>query len=224
MIEAVLFDFGGVFTRSPFDALQAACVDLGIDPEVGLRVVFGSYHEDTDHPWHRVERGELSLEGYRDEARAEAAASGFDIDPIRVLAALGSGGSDGGVIRNDVVEVVRAVRAGGRRTALVTNNALELRDLWRPLLPLDELFDTVVDSSEVGIRKPTARIYELTLELLGDISPEAAVFLDDAEGNIAGAERVGMRGILVGTDHRPAIAELEGLLADGDDPGRISSP
>jgi epoxide hydrolase-like predicted phosphatase len=213
MIDAVVFDFGGVFTRSPFDALQSACIDLGIDPAVGLRIVFGPYDEDTDHPWHRVERGELSIADYRDAVQVASRAEGFDLDPFEVLKAMGGGGTDGKVIRDDVVDAVRAVRAGGRSTALLTNNAAELRDLWRPLLPLDELFDVVVDSSEVGMRKPAAAIFLLTLEQLGDVDPAATAFLDDAEGNIIGARAVGMQAILVGNDHRPALAELDELLA-----------
>jgi epoxide hydrolase-like predicted phosphatase len=211
MLEAVVFDFGGVFTRSPFDALNAACTDLGLDPDVGLQIVFGPYDDDTDHPWHRVERGELSLRDYGDAVKGEAERAGVELDPWEILKALGSGGTDGGVIREDVVDVVRRVRARGRATALLTNNALELRDLWRPLLPLDELFDVVIDSSEVGMRKPSARIFELTLERL-EVAAQASVLLDDAEGNILGARRVGMQGILVGTDHRPAMDELEALL------------
>jgi epoxide hydrolase-like predicted phosphatase len=107
---------------------------------------------------------------------------------------------------------VRDIRGGGRSTALLTNNAAELRDLWRPLLPLDELFDVVIDSSEVGMRKPSAAIFHLTLERIGH-EAAATAFLDDAEGNIVGARRVGIHGILVGVDHRPAMAELEALLA-----------
>jgi epoxide hydrolase-like predicted phosphatase len=212
-VEAVVFDFGGVFTRSPFDALQAACQELDIDPEVGLQVVFGSYHEDTDHPWHRVERGELALLDYQAEVRLVAEEAGIEIDPFEVLKAMGSGGTDGKVIRDDVVDVVRAIRADGRATALLTNNAAELRDLWRPLIPLVELFDVVVDSSEVGMRKPAPAIFLLTLEQLGGVEPTRTVFLDDAEGNIVGARAVGMQAILVGVDHRPAMAELEALLA-----------
>lgn len=212
MIKAVIFDFGGVFTRSPFDALTAGCEEMGMDPEVVLGIVFGPYDEDTDHPWHQVERGELSFNDYREVVRAEAAEAGYDLDPFSLLARMGSGGTDGGVIREDMVDLVRHARTTGRSTALLTNNAAELRDFWRPLLPLDEIFDVVVDSSEVGMRKPSARIFELTLELLGGPDPDATVFLDDAEGNIAGAERVGMRTILVETDYHPALARLTTML------------
>jgi epoxide hydrolase-like predicted phosphatase len=213
MIEAVVFDFGGVFTRSPFDALHSACIDMGVDPDLALSVVFGPYDQDTDHPWHRVERGELSLSDYRTDVQIEAERAGFAMDPMEILKALGSGGSDGGVIRADMMAVVTEVRDGGRKTALLTNNAAELRDLWRPLMPLDELFDVVVDSSEVGMRKPAAAIFELTLTQLGGVAPEATAFLDDAPGNIVGAAAVGLQGILVTNDYQDAMTELRALLA-----------
>ena len=60
-IRAVLFDFGGVFTESPFAALDELSKELGVAPRELLDIVFGPYHEDTDHPWHRLERGEVSL-------------------------------------------------------------------------------------------------------------------------------------------------------------------
>ena len=66
-IRAVLFDFGGVFTESPFAALDELSEELGVAPRELLDIVFGPYHEDTDHPWHRLERGELSLEDAREQ-------------------------------------------------------------------------------------------------------------------------------------------------------------
>ena len=72
---------------------------------------------------------------------------------------------------------MRRLRAAGVRTALVTNNAAEFAATWRPLLPLGELFDAVVDSSEVGLRKPDPRIFRHALARLGGVAPERAVFL-----------------------------------------------
>ncbi len=214
VIRAVLFDFGGVFTPSPFDAIVTACEALGLDPAVGTAIVFGSYEQDTDHPWHRVERGEIDLITYRDSVREQSQAHGVDLDPMQVLVGMGLAG-EGDAIRADVVAVVRQVRASGRVTALVTNNARELAGLWRPLLPLDELFDLVVDSSMVGMRKPDPRIYHHTLDALGGIPPHAAAFLDDAPGNVAAARDLGLHAIQVDTDHTPALDELRGLLALG---------
>lgn len=212
VIRAVLFDFGGVFTPSPFDAIVAACEALDLDPAVGTAIVFGSYEQDTDHPWHRVERGEIDLLTYRDSVREQSQAHGVDLDPMQVLVGMGLSG-EGDAIRGDVVAVVRQVRASGRVTALVTNNARELAGLWRPLLPLDELFDLVVDSSAVGMRKPDPRIYHHALEGLGGIQPHEAAFLDDAPGNVAAARDLGLHAIQVGTDHAPALEELLALLA-----------
>jgi putative hydrolase of the HAD superfamily len=111
-----------------------------------------------------------------------------------------------------MVACVHRVRARGCRTALVTNNAREFREAWLALLPFDEMFDVIVDSSEVGMRKPNPEIYRHALRELGGIEPTRAVFLDDFEGNVAAAIRLGLQGILVGPDPTAAIAELDALL------------
>ena len=105
------------------------------------------------------------------------------------------------------------LRSHGLRTALVTNNVREFGDGWRSLVPVDELFDVVIDSSHAGVRKPDPRIFRLALDAL-DVTPEQSLFLDDFPGNIAAAGALGMRGILVGTDRLAAIAELDTLLGE----------
>jgi epoxide hydrolase-like predicted phosphatase len=114
-----------------------------------------------------------------------------------------------------VIDRTRQLRADGYKTALVTNNIVEFREFWRPMVPLDELFDVVVDSSEVGVRKPDRRIYEMTLAELGGVDPARSVFLDDYVGNVEAARRLGMYGIVVESDPVPALAELDRVL-DGD--------
>lgn len=208
IIDAVVFDLGGVFTPSPFAALRAVGDDKGADFLTALDIVFGPYDSDTDHPWHRAERGQLSFEECRAEIRALSLERGHDLDLLEVVAALGGAGG----MRDDVVELTRAVRASGRRTALLTNNIVEGRPWWRPKLPLDELFDAVVDSSEVGMRKPDPAVYLHTLALI-DVVPERAVFVDDYAGNVAAAEAIGMVGIVVDeVDHVPAMDRLRELL------------
>jgi epoxide hydrolase-like predicted phosphatase len=209
-IEAVIFDFGGVFTSSPFTGLHQWHVEKGLDPAKGLRLVFGPYDQDTDHPWHRVERGEIALEAAAEQIKALAAESGMDLDLREMFGALG--GADGA--RQDVVEIALDIRRRGFRTALITNNIAEFSDGWRAMIPVEEIFEVVVDSSAIGIRKPNPRIYELTLEQLG-VDAGASVFLDDAVGNIDAARAVGMHAILVGDDHTVAFAELDALLATG---------
>lgn len=208
MTQAVLFDFGGVFTASPFETLHEATAEMGVDPEVTLDIVFGPYDRDTDHPWHQLERGQMTMEEYGTRARADLAAVGIEMDPFEVLRRMGSGG----VIREDVVGHVRRVREAGHPTALVTNNIAEIRELWQALIPVDELFGAVIDSSEVGVRKPDPKIFELALDAIGGVDPSDTVFLDDYHGNITAAEKLGMTGILVESDYRPAFTALDDLL------------
>jgi epoxide hydrolase-like predicted phosphatase len=207
--DAVLFDFGGVFTPSPFGAFETVAHELGVEPRVVLEIVFGPYELDTDHPWHRLERGELGLGDARAEIMKLGEARGLTLDPIQVLVRM----SGGGATREPLVARTRALRREGYRTALVTNNAREFGPSWRNLLPLDELFDTVVDSSAVGVRKPNPAIFERALAEIGGVAPNRSIFLDDHPGNVAAAERLGMQGVLVGHDPADALARLEHLLS-----------
>lgn len=210
-IDAVLLDFGGVFTDSPFEALRSVAEEIDVDVDEAMALVFGSYDTDSDHVWHQVERGELALDVAHQSVIAAATERGIDLDLYKVLARMGGSG-----VRDDVVDRVREVRSSGLVTALVTNNAAEFRDLWRPLVPLDELFDVVVDSSEEGVRKPDPRIFHLALERLGDVAPSRAVFLDDYVGNVEAARQLGLHGIVVESDHTPAFEELFELLGLSD--------
>ncbi len=207
-VQAVLFDFGGVFMPSPFSAVREYGTRQGIDPDRALALLFGAYDRDTDHPWHRLERGELSLIAAR-QAIMDLGAPEHRIDLFEALGSLRDT-----TVRPDVVQVARDARALGVKTAIVTNNIREFGNGWRAMLPVDELFDAVVDSAHVGFRKPDPRIFRLALERLGGAAPEAAVFLDDFHGNVAAAERLGIRGILVEDDHRPAINALRALLQE----------
>jgi len=207
--DAVLFDFGGVFTASPFTAFEDAARELGAEPRRVLEIVFGPYDADTDHPWHRLERGEIPFADARADIMQLGARDGLSLDPLTILARMGLAGGT----REPLVARTRALRIEGYRTALVTNNAREFRDAWRPVLPLAELFDAVVDSSEVGMRKPDPGIFHHARELVGGPPAERCVFLDDFAGNVAAAQRLGMAAILVGEDPSPAIAELDQLLA-----------
>lgn len=201
-IDAVLFDFGGVLTSSPFSAIKAWAVENGHEPEGMLRMFIGHAHE-TDHPFHRAERGELSAHDMFTEISVEAAKVG--IDPAGFAAGLSM------TTRHDVIEYIKGLRADGIALALVTNNFAEMSGHWRTMAPVDDLFDLVVESSQEGVRKPTAGIYELTLERLG-IPANRAAFLDDLEDNIVGSQAVGLHSILVTDDYQKALAQLDMLL------------
>jgi epoxide hydrolase-like predicted phosphatase len=212
-IEAVLWDYGGVFTPSPFAAAAAYAAAVGAEPDVLVEVVFGAYDSDSDHVWHRLERGELPFPDALAEIAVAAQAAGFRFDAGEMFASMR--GDD--VDRTIVVQAVRDVRARGIRTAIVTNNIREYGDAWRGQLPIDELFDAIVDSSHEGVRKPNPVIYHTALERLAVSHPSRAVFLDDFEGNVVAARSVGMHGIVVGPDPRAAIEELVALLDQPDD-------
>ncbi|HEY8515320.1 MAG TPA: HAD family phosphatase [Candidatus Binatia bacterium] len=204
-IDAVLFDFGGVFMDSPFEAVRNFGERCGVGADRILELVFGRYDDDTDHPWHRLERGEITLEAAR-QAILELAA------PHRVDLFEALGSMARAAVRDEMVEIARFARASGRRTAVVTNNVREFGHAWRAMLPVDELFDAVVDSHEIGMRKPNPRVFAYALERLGNVPCANAVFLDDFEGNVEAARRAGLHGIVVGPDWRRAVSELRALL------------
>jgi len=207
-IDAVLFDFGGVFTPSPFRAIHAAGAELDVNPLEFSKIMFGPYDEDTDHPWHRLERGEMTFDDAVEHIRILAENDGIKFDPLAFLLSLGDGnGAD-----NPLVDRVRQLKEDGYQTAVITNNIAEFRDFWRAMIPVDELFDLVVDSSVEGIRKPNPEIFFLALSRLGNVPPHRSVFLDDYETNIRVAVSLGIHGILVGEDKQKAVQDLDQIL------------
>ena len=212
MIEAVFWDFGGVFTGSPFH-LDDYARSLGTTNGRLLEHVFGRYEADGDHPWHRLERGEGTL-----AEALEAADRSCRADGIEGFASEGffkaMSGTSSEERRDMAVAKVRELNEAGMRQAIITNNAKEFGEMWRQLIPVDELFEAVIDSSAVGIRKPDPRIYRLALERMDVSRAESSVFLDDFAPNVDAARDLGMHGVLVGDDVALALAELDRILAD----------
>jgi epoxide hydrolase-like predicted phosphatase len=207
-MQAVLFDLHGVLTSSPWATL-ASVGTAGTEhsQDEVLAVMLGDYAVDDDHPWHRLERGEIGIGEYLPEVLALAAEAGVELDFNQLR-----GFNDRIAVHDDVVDRVRRLRTEGYRTGVVTNNIREASG-WRGLLPVDELFDVVVDSSEVGVRKPNPAIYRIALDRLDIDDATRVVFLDDAPGNVAGAQAAGLHAILV-EDVAGALVELDALLAD----------
>jgi putative hydrolase of the HAD superfamily len=207
VIRAVISDFGGVLT-SPLDqAFLAAQEGLDIPAEAYGAAMSVSARRHGDNPLFALERGEITEGEFLrrlEEALAEALGRTVSLHGFgeRLMAALHPNA--------ELLAYYRELRDRGLRLALLTNNVREWEPLWRPKLPVDELFETVVDSAFVGMRKPEPGIYDLTLERLGLPASECA-FVDDLEVNIDAANAAGMHGVVY-RDTAQAIAELEALL------------
>jgi putative hydrolase of the HAD superfamily len=204
-VRAAIFDFGGVILTSPFEAFARYERDNGL-PEGFLRRL-NATDPDTN-AWARLERGEVDRARFAELFEAKARAAGHEIDGQAVLALLV------GEVHPPMVEALR--RCHDRlKTALLTNNfvspdATVQPELVGPMAELADLFDVVIESSKVGLRKPDAAIYELACRELG-VAPREAVFLDDLGVNLKPARAMGMITIKVGDADR-ALAELEEVV------------
>ena len=206
-VDVVLFDFGGVFTASPFTAVAEMAAAEGLDPQAFAAVMFGDYSQDNEHPWHQLERGELPFMDACEQISALGQAAGLRVSPIDLLVKMGSEK----VIHQAMIDVARDAKAAGLKTGIITNNVREFSDSWQQMIPVAEIIDQVFDSSFMGVRKPNPVIFERALEAVA-VSAERSVFLDDVPANVEAAKSLGMHGILVEADPLPAIAALRKLV------------
>ncbi len=210
MIKAVISDFGGVLTTPLLEAFSAVQERIDVPLEAYGAAMAYSLEHDGEHPLYALERGEISESEFL--ARLEnglADAAGLNVS----LHGFGARLMDALQPNYTLFERYRALQLErGLRFALCTNNVREWEPLWRAKLPIDDVFEVVVDSAFVGMRKPEPAIYELTLERLG-LPGEACAFVDDLEVNVAAARKAGMQGIVF-RDTASAVAELEALLTD----------
>lgn len=205
---AVLWDFGGVILSSPFDAFNRYEVEAGL-PKDFLRGL-NTRNPDTN-AWAKMERSEVSLQGFVDLFEEEARLEGYRVDGWKILQALS------GDIRPQMVEALRRCKATFR-VACITNNmkAGEGPGMARSpekataVAEILSLFEHVVESSKVGLRKPDPRIYQHACELLG-VPPDRCIYLDDLGINLKPARALGMRTIKVG-DPDVAIDELQAMV------------
>jgi putative hydrolase of the HAD superfamily len=213
-IEAVIFDYGGVLSTTPFAGIAEFERRMGYPEDSLAQLLFGKGASPQgptdavpDHDWHLLETGRLTLDEFHERLVARSqAALGRPLELgvyAQFLRDLGVG------VHWMMVHRVRELRADGYRTAILTNNVREWGRYWKGSIPM-ELFDVVVDSCDVGLRKPDPAIYRLTCERLG-VAPEAAVFLDDTRRHVEAARQVGLQAVLV-RDPWAAIAELDAIL------------
>jgi putative hydrolase of the HAD superfamily len=207
VIRALISDFGGVLTTPLAAGFLAYQEEAEISLEDLGRAMQAATDAYGDHPLYALERGEITE---REFARrlAEQLHDGFDLQRLRELY------FDLLEPNAPMIDFVGELRRRGLSTALLTNNVREWEPLWRAKLPeLDEIFEVVVDSAFVGMRKPEPRIYELTVERLGGgLRAEECLFLDDIEVNCEAARALGMTAVHFQHADQ-AIPALESALA-----------
>jgi putative hydrolase of the HAD superfamily len=207
-IKAVVCDFGGVLTTPLMDSFLALQDEVGISPEnfgKAMRVIAES---DGESPLHALERGEMT-----EDVFVEQLCDG--LEPLLGHRPELHSFSEmfWGALRPNLpmIELMRELKTDGVRMAMLTNNVREWEPRWRAMLPVDEIFETVVDSAFVGCRKPEARIYELTLDRIG-LPAEACLFIDDLSVNCEGARTAGLNPVHF-KDNDQAIAEIRAAVA-----------
>jgi putative hydrolase of the HAD superfamily len=206
-ITTVISDFGGVLTTPLVQSFAAVQDETGI-PFEELAKAMGRIEEaDGKHPLYELETGNLSevdFLGKLGDALEPALGHRPALHRFREIyfEALHP--------NPPMIDLMREAKNGGHRMAMLTNNVREWEPLWRSMLPVDEIFEVVVDSGFVGCRKPESKIYQLTLERL-DLPAESCLFVDDVEVNCEGARKAGMSAVHF-RDNAQAIGEIRATL------------
>ena len=207
--DAVIFDLGGVIMKNggPRDFTRRY---PDHDPAVIAEIVMGPHHLDTDHPWHRVERGEITLAECRAFTKQRLDEAGIVATVPAEKPATSGGPAFTFQLNDDMVTFIHDLKNAGYPIAILTNNVKEFREWWWPLMDFESIFDAIVDSHEVRMRKPNPEIYHHTMNRIG-ATPSRTVFLDDLHANVEAANALGMHGVLVEEDSAAAIARARQL-------------
>jgi putative hydrolase of the HAD superfamily len=210
VIRAVVCDFGGVLTAPLLNGFAAIQADTGVAPIQFGGALARAAASGGGNPLYALETGAITEAEFLATLERElGAALGRTVSlhgfAERYMAALD--------VNAAMIDYCRELRGAGIRLAICTNNVREWAPLWRAKLPVDELFETVVDSAFVGHRKPDPEIYAIVLERLALPAAECA-FVDDLEHNVAAARALGFAGVRF-RDSAQAIAELRALVGSG---------
>jgi putative hydrolase of the HAD superfamily len=204
-VRAVISDFGGVLTNPLWEAFAGWNERVGADPGVLGMALHNAAEERGEHPLYALEKGQMTEAEFIATVQAQLP-PGIPLDGFREIYFSHLHPNE------PMIELMRELRDRGLRMAMLTNNVREWEPLWRAKLPVDEIFDVVVDSAFVGMRKPEREIYELTLERLGDgIHAEDCVFVDDLDVNCAMAAELGMTAVQY-VSAEQAIAEIRSAV------------
>jgi putative hydrolase of the HAD superfamily len=206
-IKAVISDFGGVLTTPLIQSFMAFQDRTGITAEALGKGMQAATEANGDNPLFEMERGEITEAAFLDLLTEH-------LEPLLghppqmhsfkeiYFEALEPNAA--------MIELMRELKHEGYRMAMLTNNVQEWEPLWRSMLPVDEIFETVVDSGFVGCRKPESKIYKIALDRVG-LPAESCLFVDDVQVNCEGAERAGMTAVHF-EDNEQAIAGIREAL------------
>jgi epoxide hydrolase-like predicted phosphatase len=217
-ITAVISDFGGVLTSPLLDSFVAFQDSSGISLEqLGMAMAAVAARQGAN-PLFELETGRMTEAEFLGLVGEELSRQRGE--PVS-LHGFGERYFEHLQPNETVLEYMRELRRRGYKLAICTNNVREWSERWRSKLPVDDIFDVIVDSAFVGTRKPEPRIYELTLEQLG-VPAHEALLVDDIELNCTAARELGMQAVWFKSSEQ-AIADVEAALADGAGGGGIGA-
>lgn len=207
-IKAIVSDFGGVLTTPLVESFMAFQDQTGITAETLGKAIQAAAEANGENPLFEMERGEITEDAFLallTEHLEPLLGHHPEMHRFREIyfEALQP--------NPEMIELMRKLKGEGYRMAMLTNNVREWEPLWRSMLPVDEIFETVVDSGFVGCRKPESKIYALTLERLGEPA-EACLFVDDVLVNCEGARKAGLQAVHF-QDNDQAIPEIRAALS-----------
>ena len=207
-ITTVISDFGGVLTTPLVQSFAAVQDETGIPFEQLGKAMATIQERDGEHPLFELEKGKLSEADF-------LAKLGDALEPVLghrpELHRFREIYFDALHPNQPMIDLMREAKAGGFRMSMLTNNVREWEPLWRSILPVDEIFEVVVDSGFVGCRKPDRAIYDLTLERIGNPLPDQCLFIDDTDVNCDAARSLGMT-VIHYLHNDQAIPEIRAAL------------
>ncbi len=208
-ITTVISDFGGVLTTPLIQSFAAVQDQTGVPFEELAKGMARIQEEDGDHPLFELEKGKLTEADFLRKL-------GDTLEPVLghrpELHRFREIYFDALRPNEPMIDLMREAKERGFRMGLLTNNVREWEPLWRTMLPVDEIFEVVIDSGFVGMRKPDREIYDLTLERLGSPPAEECLFIDDTDVNCDAARELGMSAVHY-RDNDQAIGEIRAALA-----------
>jgi len=211
-ITTVISDFGGVLTTPLIQSFAAVQDETGVQFEALGNAMTRIQAEDGRHPLFELETGRLSETDFLrklGDALEPALGHRPQLHRFREIY------FDALHPNEPMIDLMRRAKERGYRMGLLTNNVREWEPVWRTMLPVDEIFEVVVDSGFVGMRKPDREIYDLTLERMGGPSPPECLFIDDTDVNCDTARELGMSAVHY-RDNNQAMTDIRNALGLAD--------